>query len=153
MGSPHDTVNVSKVSPDARFLLVAMILSNVGTETGGPATVIEMHKAFNKYRAEGALNLKAIQKEQVRLLMEQLHDKDLLEGGVNNFGNGAPYWFGVDTQGIYGRRQDPDRIMFRVNISIVDILRFQGLEDLHRRRLQPMQDRIQEERRRMYLEG
>jgi hypothetical protein len=97
LGASRETEMVSIVTPDARFLLIAMIINDVGTETGGPANIADMHRAYSTYAAEKGMNFPP--KERIWMLIQMLHGYDILVGGVSTWG-----------RHIIGRKADSDKV-------------------------------------------
>jgi hypothetical protein len=84
------TLFVKQLPPEARFLLVAMIVYNVGFE-GCPASLHEMYTAYRSYKSEMALD--CILQDQMRALVDNLVFFNFLTpyGGGSRGGLGHVY--------------------------------------------------------------
>lgn len=125
-GTNREPELVTAVSRNARVLLTALIIYNVGIDR--QVTRFEMHTAYINFMTEIGMSLLAedMDSSKTERIIEELHSACIVSGGHSTFG-------GLRFATLYNT--DPHKAIMRVVITPVNVLRCPDLETILAKRL------------------
>jgi len=123
MGASKEPDLISKLSAVSRALLVALLISDLGTTT--PTQVPKMLQMYNSYAEE--VHMHPLTKDELWRWLEQLIGYGLMRC--------------CDDAGNQRRQVHQDKVNYRLQCEAVNVLRVPNLENIHRPHVQRFVDR------------